>query len=104
MILMGNRCSEDRHNAVSECLIYRAFELMHSVHHDVNGGIEELLGSFWIKIFNQLRRVLDVSKADGDLFAFSFEGTAGGEDFFGQVLGRVGERWFLFLGTGRIGC
>ena len=62
---------------------------MDSLHHDVNGRIEELLGRFRIKVSDQLRRVFDIGKTDRDLFAFTFEGTAGGEDFFREMLRRI---------------
>ncbi len=76
MVLMGNRCPEDGHNAVTQYLVHRPFKAVDSVHHDVDGRIEELLGGFRIKVPDQLGRVFDVGKHDGDLFAFAFQGAA----------------------------
>ena len=62
----------------------------------MNRRIEELLGSFWVKIPDQLSRVFDVAEHHRDLLAFAFQGTARGEDFLGEMLWGVGEGW-LFL-------
>jgi hypothetical protein len=41
--------------------------------------------------FIRLSGIFNVRKAYGDLLAFAFQGTAGGEDLLGQVLRGVGQ-------------
>jgi hypothetical protein len=50
----------------------------------------------------QWGRVLEVTEENRDLFAFAFKGTSGRQDFFGEVLGCVGQR-FAFRLYGRSG-
>ena len=92
---------EEGHKAVAQHLVHSAFKAVHGVHHDVDGRVQELLGSFWIEVFDQLGRVFDVDKQHSDLFAFAFQGRTGGEDFFSEVWRRVGQRCPV-LGCG--GC
>jgi hypothetical protein len=89
MILVRHRGAEDGHHTITEHLIHRAFKAVHRVHHDVNGRVEELLGGFRVEVPNQLGGVFDVTEHHRDLLALAFQGTAGGKDFLGQVLGRV---------------
>jgi hypothetical protein len=73
-------------------------------HHDVNGGIEEVLGLFRIEVFNELGGVLDIGKQDRDLFAFAFKGAARMAYFVGEVSRRIGNRiTFLIYGGRRCG-
>jgi hypothetical protein len=72
VILMGNGGPKERHDAIPKHLIHRALEAVHRVHHAVDGRIEELLGRFWVEVFDQLGGVFEVSKQDGDLLAFAF--------------------------------
>ena len=97
VVLVGNGRAKQGHNAIAEHLIDRALEAVHGLHHQADGWVQELLGRFRIKTFDELGRVLDVSKEDGDLFAFAFQGRAGGEDFVGQVGWRVGQRRCVWL-------
>ncbi len=53
-----------------------------------------------VVVADQLSRVFNVGEHDGDLLAFAFKGAAGGEDFLGQVLGRIGRR-VVFLALRR---
>ena len=66
---------------------------MDSIHHDVDGRVEELLGIFRVEVLDQLGRVFDVGKADGDLLAFPFEGTAGGENLLCEIVRCIGQGW-----------
>ncbi len=97
MVFMGNGRSEDRHDAVAQHLVYRAFKAMHSLHHDVDGRIEKFLRLFRVQVGDQLGRVFDVGKADGHLLAFAFQGTAGGEDFLCEMLRCVGDGWRVWI-------
>jgi hypothetical protein len=76
MVLVGYRSTKERHNAIAEELIYRAFIAMDSLHHEVEHWIQALSGFFWIEPFDQCRGALDVSKHHSDLFALAFEGSS----------------------------
>jgi hypothetical protein len=91
MIFMGNRRAKQGHNAVAQDLIHGTLKAVYGVHHDVDSGIKQLLGSFWIEVFDQLGGVFDVGKQDGDVLAFAFEGAAGGEDFLSEIGRCIGE-------------
>ena len=98
MVFMRHRCAKDSHDAVAQNLVYRAFEAMYGIHHDVDSRVQELLGRFRVEVLDELRRVFDVGKADGDLLAFTFEGTAGGENLLRQVCWGVRNRRRLLVG------
>ena len=92
MILMRQRGAEQRHDAVAQDLIDRAFVAVHRRHHPLEHRVEELLRFLGVAIGEQLHRAFEVGKEHGDLFAFAFERTAGGQDLLGEVWWRVGQR------------
>src|SRR5438105_15500122 len=49
MVFMGNGRAKQGHNTLAEHLIDSALEAVHSVHHAVDGWIEQLLGGFGMK-------------------------------------------------------
>ena len=57
MVLVGQRCAEQGHNAVAEHLVDGALEAVHGVHHAVHGRIEELLAGFGIQAPDEFRRI-----------------------------------------------
>jgi antitoxin component of MazEF toxin-antitoxin module len=95
VIFMGNGGTEQGHNAIAEHLVHRALEAVHSVHHTVDGRVEELLGGFRVEALDQLGGVFDVGKQHRDLFALTFQGGTGGQNLLRQMWRRVGQRrWF----------
>ena len=62
MIFVGNRGAKQCHDAIAEHLIHRALEAVHSVHHEMDGGVEELLGGFGIEPPDEFGGVLEVGK------------------------------------------
>jgi len=60
---------------------------VHGVHHVLEGRIKECLGGFRIKVTDQFSRPFEVGKEHGDLLAFAFQGTAGGEDLLSKIGG-----------------
>jgi hypothetical protein len=50
MVFVGNGSPKEGHDAVAQHLVHRAFKAMHRLHHAMNGGIEELLRSFWVEV------------------------------------------------------
>ena len=49
-------------------------------------------GRLRVEVLNQLGRVLDIGKQHRHLFAFAFQGTAGGEDLLGEIRWGIGQR------------
>jgi len=92
VVLMGHGGPKQGHDAIAEHLIHRAFEAVYGVHHKMEGGIEELLGGFGIEPPDEFGGVFEIGKQDGHLFALPFQGTAGHENLFCEIGGRVGER------------
>ena len=92
VILMGHGRAKQGHDAIAQHLVHGAFKAVHGVHHVLQGRIEELLGGFRIEIANQLGGAFEVGKQHRDLLALAFQGTAGGENFLGEIGGRVGKR------------
>ena len=92
MVFVGNGGAEEGHDAVAEHLVHRAFKAVHRLHHEVNGGIEELLGGFGVEAPDQLGRVFQIGKQYRHLLAFTFQSGAGRDNFLGEVRRGVGER------------
>jgi hypothetical protein len=89
---VGNGGAKQGHNAIAQYLVHRALEAMHGVHHVVDGGVEELLGSFGVETANQLGRVLEVGKQHCNLLALACQGVPGSQDLFGQMHWDRGNR------------
>jgi hypothetical protein len=61
-----------------------ALEAMYSVHHEMDHGIEELLGGFRIKAADEFRRIFEIRKEHRDLLALTCEGGASSDDLEGS--------------------
>jgi hypothetical protein len=72
---------------------------MNGFHHNVNGRVKEFLSIFRVEVSDEFSGVFDVGKQHGDLLAFTFQGTARGEDFLGEILGGVGDGERLLIGS-----
>ena len=97
VVLAGERCAEQRHDAVAHDLVDGAVVAVHRLHHPLDDGIEQLARLFRIAVREQLHRALDVGEQNGDLLALAFDAGAGGEYPLSQVLRRISLR-------GRHGC
>src|SRR5215467_14230277 len=64
----------------------------------LQGRIQELAGLFWIEALDQLGGALEVGKEHRYLLALAFQGSARGEDFFGQIRRGV-RQWGALLVT-----
>jgi hypothetical protein len=53
---------------------------------------KELVDLFWVTVGQEFHGALEVGEQHRDLLALAFQGTAGRENLFGQIGGRVGER------------
>ena len=50
---MDNGRAKQGHNAVAQHLVYGALEAVHSVHHVLQGRVQQPLGDFWIEATNE---------------------------------------------------
>src|SRR5206468_12942826 len=91
-VFVGNGSAKQRHDAIAKHLVHCAFEAVHGVHHEMDGGIEELLGGFGIEPSDEFGRVLEVGKEHGHLLALTLQSGAGCEDLVAEMGRRVGER------------
>jgi hypothetical protein len=98
MILMRQRGAEQRHDPIAHDLVDGALVAVHRGHHALQHRVEELAGLLGVAVGEQLHRALEVSEQHRDLLAFSFEGAFGGEDFLGEIGGRVAE-WRVRAGS-----
>ena len=77
MVLMGQRCPKQRHNAVAHDLVHRALVVMHRCHQALQDWVEEPTGLLRVTVSQQLHGPLQVSKQHGDLLALAFQDTTG---------------------------
>ena len=92
MILVGERRTEQRHDAVAHHLVDRALVVMDRLHHAFEHRIEDLARLLGIAVGEQFHRALEVGEQDRDLLALALQGTAGRQNLLGQIGGRVGQR------------
>ena len=92
MVLMGQRCPEQRHDAVAHDLVDRTLIAVHSSHEALQHGVEEPSRLFRVAVGQQLHGPLQVGKQHRDLLTFAFQGAAGGEDLLREVGRRIRVR------------
>ena len=92
MIFMGNGRAEEGHNPIPHHLVDGALVAVHGLDHALQDRVQQLSGLLGIAVGQQLHRSLQVGKQYGDLLALALQGTAGGQDFFRQIGGHVGQR------------
>jgi hypothetical protein len=86
----------ERHDPVAHHLVDRALVVMDRLHHTLDHWVEELAGFLRVAVGEQLHRTLEVGEENRDLLALTLEDSLGGEDLFGEMLGRVRiGRWEL---------
>ena len=90
VILVGNGGPEQRHDAVAHHLVHRPLVAVDGLHHEFKHRIKDLAGLFGIAVGEEFHRALEVGEEHGHLLALAFQGTLGGEDLLGEVLGGVG--------------
>src|SRR5262245_5494856 len=86
---MSERRAEERHDAVAHDLIDGALVVMDRFHHPFEDRVEKLAGLLGISVDEQLHGALEVGEKHRDLLALALEGSLGGEDLLGEVLGGV---------------
>jgi hypothetical protein len=83
VVFVGERRTEQRHDAVAHHLVNGAFVLVNRRHHMFEDGVEEFARLLGIAISEQLHGALEVREQHCDLLALAFESGLGGEDLLG---------------------
>ena len=99
VVLVRDRRTEQRHDAVAGELVDEALEAFDTVGQDAKEALHDLRESFRIELLGQLHRALHVGEEDGDLLALApstglragFEGGLRLQDLVGEMFGRVGK-------------
>jgi hypothetical protein len=86
MILVSERCPEQRHNPVAHHLVHRALVAVNGLHHSLEDRVEDLARFLRIAICEQLHRAFQIGEEDGHLLALAFKRALRGEDLLGEVL------------------
>jgi len=74
MVLMGNRRSEHRKNAVTGQLHYVTVVAMYSAHHKVQYRVDNGAGLLRVELTDKLHRALNVGEERGDRLALALDG------------------------------
>ena len=99
VVFVGDRCSEQSHDAIAHDVIDGAFVVVDRLDHALDHGIEEALRIFRIPPDHEFHRPFDVGEHHGDLFTFAFDCRFVSETLIGEmrvILGR--GRAEIFLG------
>jgi hypothetical protein len=89
MVLMGDGCPEERHDAVAGVLVDGALEAVDAVRQDLEEAVEDAVPLLGVHLLGQLQGALHVSEEHGHLLALALERRLALEDLLGQVLGGV---------------
>jgi hypothetical protein len=90
VVLVGERRTEQRHDAVTHDLVHGAFVGVDCFHHPLDDRVEDLAGLLGIAAGDELHRALHVGKEHRHLLALALERGLGDEDLLGQMLGGIG--------------
>src|SRR5262245_34588450 len=90
VVLVSDRCPEQRHDAVAHDLVDSALVVMDRLHHPLKHWIEQLPPLLGIAVSQELHRALEVGEEDRHLLALALQCALGGEDPLGEMLGGVG--------------
>ena len=89
MILMRQRCAEQRHEAVAHDGVDSAFVAMHRLDHALEHRVEKFLHVLRVAVGDHLHRAFDVGEQHRDQLALAFQRRPGDENLIGNVLGCV---------------
>ena len=90
MVLVRQRRTEERHDAVSHDLGHRAFVMVNGLHHVLEHGIENLPAVLRIAISKELHGALQICEENGQKFPFTLSCVLRREDPLSGVPGCVG--------------
>ena len=85
VIFMGQRCSEDRHDAVTDELVDRPLVLQDARDKIAEAVVQDGRNQFDIHLLRKGSKAGDIRKEDGNVAAFAFDLLAGLEDLAGEL-------------------
>ena len=86
MVLVSDRCAEERHDPIAHVLIHGPFEAVHAVGEDREEALHDPVPVFGVDRLGEIHRPLNVGEQHRHLLPLALEGTAGGEDLLDEVL------------------
>ncbi len=89
VVLVGDRCSEEGHDAVTHHLVDGTLVAVNGLHHVLQHRVEQLARLLGVTVGQQLHRALEIGKQHGDLLPLALQGGLGGQDLLGEVPGRI---------------
>jgi hypothetical protein len=92
VVLVRDRCAEQRHDPIAGVLVDRPVEAVHAVGQDLEEAVEDAVPLLRIDLLRELDRALHVREQHRHLLALAFERAARGQDLVGQVRGGVVAR------------
>ena len=92
VILMGNGCTKQSHEAIAQELVDGALVAVHPVQRQLKKAIEQGVHGLWPNALGQGSGVGQITEEHRHLLALPCQGAVGGENLIGEVLGGVGER------------
>ena len=92
VILVGERRAEQRHEAVAEELVHRAFVAMHLRERGLEEAAQKRVHAVGADPLGEGGGADEIAEEHGDGLALALHGGAGGEDLLGEMPGRVGLR------------
>jgi hypothetical protein len=98
MVLVRQRRSEQRHDAVAHHLIDGPVVAMHRLHHARQHRVEDVPRLFGVAVGEQLHRAFDVGEQHRHVLAFALERSLRRQDAVSKMLRRVG------FGSAETGC
>jgi hypothetical protein len=103
VVFVGQRRAEQRHEAVTQELVDRAFDPVHLGHGQREERVERVVHGLGTDLLRQFGRVGEVAEQHRDLLAFAFQCRARGQDLLGQVRWRV-RAWLPGGAVGQSGA
>jgi hypothetical protein len=92
VVLVGERGTEQGHDAVTHDLVDGALVTMHRLDHARQHGVEQPARLLGVAVGQELHRALEVGEQHRHLFSLTLQRGSGTEDLLGDVLGCVVDR------------
>src|SRR6185295_6332797 len=89
VVLVSERCTEQRHDPVAHHLIHGALVAVHGLHHAFEDGVEQLTRLLGVAVGEQFHRAFEIREEDSHLLALAFQRGLRGKDLLGDVFGDV---------------
>ena len=90
MIFVGDRCTEQGHDAVAGKLIDGSLVSVDFIHQDLETSVHDLVDFFGVELFSHGGVIGHVGEKHGNQLPLPFESASGGENLVSQEFGRVG--------------